>query len=57
MLDGITKAIGVFVLSIIIIAIPILCGLSFGLGWADEIKFLFVLCTFIEWSGVVLNIA
>ena len=56
-MDAITKTIGVIVLSLIIVAIPILCGLSFALGWVDVIKWLLTLGTFVIWGAIALKIA
>ena len=40
--------IGTIVSALILIAIPILCGLSYGLNWYDSIKFLLTVVTFFE---------
>ena len=42
------KAIGSIILSLIIVAIPVLCGLSFGFNWYNLIKFFFAMMTFGE---------
>lgn len=56
-MDAITKTIGVIVLSLIIIAIPVLCGLSYGLDWYDPIKFMLTVSTVALWFSVVIKIA
>lgn len=39
------QLIGAFVVSAILIAIPILCALSYALLWYDGIRFLLTICT------------
>lgn len=46
--EEIIKGIGSIILSMIIVALPVLCGLSFGFNWPSFIKFLFILITFGE---------
>lgn len=46
--EDVIKAIGSIILSLIIVALPVLCGLSFGFNWPSLIKFLFTLITFSE---------
>ena len=52
-----TRIIGSFVMALFIIAIPILCGLSYGLGWLDGIKWLLTLSTIGECLGIWFQIA
>lgn len=45
-MDAFLKTIGVIVVSAIIVAIPLLCGLSFALGWNWLIQGLLIMGTF-----------
>ena len=40
------RAIGSFVLAIIIVAIPFLCGLSFAFNWLSFLKLILIMLTF-----------
>ena len=51
------KVIGVMVVSAIIVAIPLLCGLSFALGWYSFIQWLLILGTLGVFGFVAFNIA
>lgn len=51
--EALCKAIGVIVIGLIIIAIPILCGLSFGYNWYGGIKTFLVVLVIIEYFRVV----
>ena len=42
------KVLGSLVLSLIIVALPVLCGLSFGYNWYGGIKLFFIAITFVE---------
>lgn len=44
-MDAFLKTIGVIVLSSIIVAIPLLCGLSFALGWYPTIQWVLLIGT------------
>ena len=41
----VVKAIGSFVLTLFIVAIPFMCALSYALNWYAESKFIFTLMT------------
>lgn len=47
-LDALFKEIGIVVVTVFLMAIPILCGLSFVLRWAEGIIFLLCVLTFAE---------
>ena len=55
-MDILLKAIGSVVLGIICIAIPILCGLSFGLKCNDALKALLSFFYIIEVIIIIVNI-
>lgn len=46
--EELIKTIGSLVLSLIIVALPVLCGLSFGFNWYGGIKLFFIIITFGE---------
>lgn len=50
------KAIGVFVLTTILITIPILTGISFILKWNDLIQWILTILTIMEWGTIFLLI-
>ena len=56
-MDAFLKAIGVIVVSAIIVAIPLLCGLSFVLSWGSDIQWLLILGTLGVFVFVSLAIA
>ena len=56
-MERLVKTIGVFVLSSIIIGVPLLCGLSFGFNWNGYAKIFLIFGTFSSWVGVLVLIA
>lgn len=50
------KVIGAFVLTTILITIPILTGISFILKWNDLIQWILALLTIMEWGTIFLVI-
>ena len=56
-MDVVFKTIGVMVVSAIIVAIPLLCGLSFALGWDPFTQWAFIIATLGVFGFVACNIA
>lgn len=56
-MEEILMIIGAAVLSIILVAFPILCGLSFGLDWHDSIKLLLITGSSGTWAFITFMIA
>ena len=56
-MDAFLKTIGVLVVSAIIVAIPLLCGLSFALGWNGFIQWILILGTLGVFGFVAFTIA
>ena len=52
-MEALTKTIGVFVLSSIIIGVPLLCGLSFVFNWNAFAKMFLIFGTFLSWVWVL----
>ena len=50
------KVIGAFVLTTILITIPILTGISFILKWNDLIQWILTVLTIMEWGTIFLLI-
>ena len=44
-MDAFLKLIGSFIFALVLVAIPVLCGLSYGLNWPVEIKIPFTVIT------------
>ena len=49
----ISEIIGIFIISLFMIAIPILCALSFAYNWYVGIKFILSIACFAEWIGLI----
>lgn len=47
------EIIGNFIVSLFLIAIPILCTLSLVYNWFAGLKFILIVACFIEWFGLV----
>ncbi len=56
-MDAFLKTIGVIVVSAIIVAIPLLCGLSFALSWSGGIQWLLIIGISGVFCFVAFNIA
>lgn len=56
-MDAFLKTIGVMVLSAIIVAIPLLCGLSFALGWNSFIQWILTMGTLGVFCFVAFSVA
>ena len=56
-MDAFLKTIGVMVLSAIIVAIPLLCGLSFALGWNPFIQWALIMSTLAVFAFVAFSVA
>jgi len=46
------EIIGAFIVALLLIAIPILCAVSFAYNWFASLKFLLTFACFIEWLGI-----
>lgn len=55
-MDDFLKLIGVMVVSAIIVAIPLLCGLSFALGWPGGIQWILIIGTLVVFGLVAISI-
>ena len=54
------EIVGLFIISLTMMAIPILCALSFACNWLVGLKFIFGIACFIEWIGLmslIMNVA
>lgn len=49
----ISEIIGIFIISLVMIAIPILCTLSFVYDWLVGLKFILSVICFLEWIGIM----
>ena len=56
-MDTFLKVIGIMVVSALIVAIPLLCGLSFALGWPGGIQWILILGTLGVFGFVAINIS
>lgn len=48
-----TEIVGLFVISLVFMAIPILCTLSFVYNWFVGLKFILSIACFFEWTGLM----
>lgn len=48
-----TEIVGIFVISLIFIAVPILCALSWAYNWFGVLKIILALACFAEWIGLM----
>lgn len=49
----ISEIIGIFIISLFLIAIPILCTLSFVYNWFPGAKFILLVTCIFEWFGLI----
>lgn len=47
------EIVGIFIISLIIIAMPVLCTLSFVYNWYVFLKFILSIACFFEWIGLM----
>ena len=52
-MNKVFEIIGAFIVSLLLMAIPILCTLSFVYNWFASFKFLFIVACFVEWLGLI----
>ena len=52
-LSALLQVIGIFVLSSILIAIPLLTAFSFAYNWLGGVKFFLSVATFFEFCGLI----
>lgn len=45
----VSEIIGLFIISLVMIAVPILCALSFAYNWFVGLKFILSIACFVEW--------
>lgn len=48
-----SEIVGLFVISLVMMAIPILCSLSFAYNWFGRVKLILLLACFVEWIGLI----
>lgn len=48
------EIIGTFIVSLLLIAIIILCTLSFVYDWIPGLKFILSVASFLEWIGLII---
>lgn len=48
-----SEIIGIFIISLILMAIPILCSLSFAYDWYPGLKVILSIACFVEWIGLM----
>lgn len=49
----VSEIVGLFIISLVLMAIPILCSLSFAYNWFPGIKFILVIACLFEWVGIM----
>lgn len=49
----VSEIIGLFVMSSILTAVPILCALSFAYNWFPGLKFILIIACLFEWVGLM----
>lgn len=49
----ISEIVGIFIISLVMMAIPILCALSFAYNWYVGLKFILVIACVAEWVGIM----
>ena len=47
------EMVGIFIISLVMVAIPILCPLSFVYNWFVGLKFILSVACFLEWIGLM----
>lgn len=48
-----SEIVGIFIISLIMMAIPILCTLSWACNWFVGLKFILSVICFLEWIGIM----
>ena len=49
----VSEIVGLFVISIVFMAIPVLCSLSFAYNWFGGLKLILVIACLFEWVGLM----
>ena len=44
---------GIVIISLFLMAIPIVCTLSFAYDWLNDLKFILMVACFVEWLGLM----